>query len=99
MSAVQVFCPSCKIGSPRELHELTGRFVICTACGHRLSPETVSTALKQHDKRKRRGSPDAEPNLAEQGRSGWEVQTLKDRLVSVTVLSRHRRISLPEQAR
>ena len=89
MSAVQVFCPSCKIGSPRELHELTGRFVICTACGRRLSPETISTALKRHDERKRRGS---EPNLVEQGGSGWEVPTLKDRLVSVTVLSRHRPI-------
>jgi|SoiMethySBSTD1v2_1073268.scaffolds.fasta_scaffold4430600_1 hypothetical protein len=99
MSAVQVFCPSCKIGSPRELHELTGSFVICTACGHRLSPETISTALKQYDKRKRRGSADPEPNLAGQGGSGGEVRTLKDRLVSVTVLSRRRLISLPEQAR
>ena len=96
MSAVQVFCPSCKIDSPRELHELTGSFVICTACGHRLSPETVSTALKQYDRR--RGSP-LEPNLAERGGSGGKVRSFEDRLVSLTVLSRHRRTSLPGQAR
>jgi len=94
MSAVQVFCPSCKIDSPRELHELTGRFVICTACGHRLSPETISTSLKQHDQRKRRGSPDPDSRLPEQVGSGRCVRSLEDRFdVFAVVISDSPRIS------
>jgi len=47
MSAVHVFCPRCKIVSPREPHELTGIAVICTVCGCRLSQKTIDSALKR----------------------------------------------------
>jgi hypothetical protein len=62
MSTVHVFCTSCKIGSPREPHELAGNSVVCTACGRPLNRQTINSALREHEMRDRsRVSPSLEP--------------------------------------
>ena len=50
MSTVHVFCPLCKIGSPREWHELAAAWVICTVCGRRMTQGTIDSALRRREK-------------------------------------------------